>query len=588
MPDVRTRSTRRLLLALGVASLAGALALPATAAPGGPPRPTPPGKPAPAGSAVDVQLLAFNDFHGHLEPSNGPDGLVGTTPAGGSEYLASHLAALRTGKKNSFTVAAGDLIGGSPFLSGLFRDEPSVESLNALGLDVSSVGNHEFDRGVDELLRMQQGGCHPVDGCYFPRDPYEGADFPWLAANVTEDATGDTVLPPYEIKNVRGGKIAFIGMTLEGTPQLVAQAGIEGYSFADEADTANALVPELERRGVNAIVVLLHEGGSQLPDSPIDGCNGISGPVVEIQNRLDPAIDVVVTGHTHQPYNCVLSDPAGKDRRVTSTFSFGRVISEINFSYDRRSRDIDRSSVTAVNHLVDRTVTPDPAQTAVITKWKPLSAVLGNERVGTIGASILRATGTEDRGTESSLGNLVADAQLAATTANGAQIALMNPGGLRADLPFASSPSGEGDGVVTYRESYDVQPFGNLLSTIPMTGEQIVRVLEQQCQAARHLQLSTSAGFTYDQSRTPGRGCTGITISNPRLNGVPLVPTATYQVTVNNFLADGGDSLTVFREVPASTRVGAGVDLDALNAYLGANSPVAPPATDRVNELPAP
>lgn len=584
MPDVRSRSTRRLAVVLGVASLASALALPATAAPGQPGKPA---KPTPRYS-TEVQLLAFNDYHGHLAPPSGADGLVGTTDAGGSEYLSTHLARLRDGNETSFTVAAGDLVGGSPFLSGLFKDEPSVESLNAMGLDVSGVGNHEFDRGVDELLRLQEGGCHPVDGCYFPDDPYEGADFPWLAANVTEDATGETVLPPYEIKRIKGGKVAFIGMTLEGTPQLVAQSGIEGYSFADEAATANALVPELKRQGVNAIVVLLHEGATQAAPAPIDGCVGISGPVVDIHAALDPAIDVLVTGHTHQPYNCVLKDPAGQDRRVTSAFSFGRVISEITFGYDRRRQDVDRASVQAVNHVVDRTVPKDPALTAVLDKWVPLSAVLGGSPVGSVAAPIVRPGGGGDRGSESSLANLIADAQLAATTVNGAQIALMNPGGVRADLTFASSPGGEGDGVVTYAEAFAVQPFGNLLSTVPMTGDQIVRVLQQQCQAARHLQFGVSAGLTYDQSRTPGTGCTAITISNVRLDGVPLDPAATYQVTINNFLADGGDGFTVFREVPASARVGAGVDLDAFIAYLSANSPVAPPATDRVNELPYP
>ena len=582
MPHARSLSTRRLGVALGVTALAGALALPATAAPGQP------GVPATGRYTTDVQLLAFNDYHGHLEPPAQADGLVGTTPAGGSEYLSTHLARLREGQETSFTVAAGDLVGGSPFLSGLFKDEPSVESLNALGLDMSGVGNHEFDRGVEELLRLQEGGCHPEDGCYFPNDPYEGADFPWLAANVTEDATGETVLPPYEIKHIKGGKVAFIGMTLEGTPQLVAQAGIEGYSFADEAATANALVPELKRKGVNAIVVLLHDGLAQAAGSGIDSCVGASGPVLEINANLDPAIDVLVTGHTHQPYNCVLKDPAGQDRRVTSAFSYGRVISEITFAYDRRIQDVDRASVQAVNHVVDRTVPKDPALTAVLDKWRPLAAVLGNSPVGTVAATIARATGTEDRGTESALGNLIADAQLAATEANGAQIAIMNPGGIRADLAYASSAAGEGDGVVTYAEAFAVQPFANTLTTIPMTGEQIVRLLQQQCQTARHLQLSTSAGFTYDQSRTPGRGCTAITISNVRLDGVPLVPTSTYLVTTNTFLADGGDSFSVFKEVPAALRVGGGVDLDAFIAYLDENGPVAPPATNRVNELPYP
>ncbi|HSK27911.1 MAG TPA: bifunctional metallophosphatase/5'-nucleotidase [Jiangellales bacterium] len=597
------RGRRRALAAMGAVAMAAALAIPADAAPGGASgRPgDSPGKPAgtpgkgkpadPPGQLVDVQLLAFNDYHGHLE-ANTP-GTAAGVPAGGSEYLSTKLSQLREGKKNTLTVAAGDLIGGTPFLSGLFHDEPSVESLNAMGLDVSSVGNHEFDEGVTELLRMQNGGCHPVDGCYFPDDPYAGADFPWLAANVVSESTGDTVLPPYWIQKFQGVKIGFIGMTLEGTPALVAQSGIRGWSFEDEAETANALVPELEAQGVDAIVVLLHEGGSQSA-AGIDTCVGISGPIVEIHDNLDPAIDVVVTGHTHQPYNCVLPDPDGEPRRVTSAFSFGRVVSEINLTIDRRTNDVRRDLVTATNHVVDQTtLTPDPALTAVINKWKPLSDELGNTPVGQITADIRRAffgpagpgtPGSEDRGSESNAGNMIADAQLWATQENGAQIAFMNPGGIRADLIYAQS-AGEGDGVVTYREAFNVQNFGNLLTTIPMTGDQIIRLLEQQCQSARHLHLGVSEGFTYDMSRTPGVGCTDIEITNVRLDGVLLDPAATYYVTVNNFLVDGGDNFTVFNEIDPSLRVGAGIDLDALIAYLGTEGPIAPPGTDRVNEL---
>jgi 5'-nucleotidase len=276
-----------------------------------------PGNPDPAGQLVQLQLLAFNDYHGHVEPSQA--GTVDGVTAGGGEYLSTKLAELRAGNKYSLTVAAGDLIGGSPAFSGLFHDEPSVESLNAMGLDVSSVGNHEFDEGVTELLRMQDGGCHPVDGCYFPEAPYAGADFQWLAANVVNETTGETPLPPYWIQRFESINVGFIGMTLEATDTLVAAVGIQGWDFLDEAETANALVPVLKAQGVDAIVVLLHEGGSQTPPpGAIDACVGISGPVVAINDALDPAIDVLVTGHTHLPYNCVLPDSAGNPRIVTS------------------------------------------------------------------------------------------------------------------------------------------------------------------------------------------------------------------------------------------------------------------------------
>jgi 5'-nucleotidase len=574
----RTGGRRRLLLA----SLVVALGIATTALPTGAQPIDPPGQ------LVQVQLLAFNDYHGHLEA--GTPGNVGTAPAGGGEFLSAKLAELRAGNKYSLTVAAGDLIGGSPFLSGLFHDEPSVESLNAMGLDVSSVGNHEFDEGVTELLRMQNGGCHPVDGCYFPGSPYAGADFKWLAANTVNDATGRTPLPPYWIRKFESVKIGFIGMTLEDTDTLVAQSGIQGWSFLDEAETANRLVPELKRQGVEAIVVLLHEGGSQTPPpGAVDACVGISGPIVAINAALDDEIDAVVTGHTHLPYNCVL-----EDRIVTSAFSFGRVVSEIDLVIDKRTNDVRADLSEATNHAVIQSqLTRDPAITAVIDKWKPLADVIGNEEVGEITADIRRAFigTTEDRGSESNLGNMIADAQLWATQANGAQIAFMNPGGIRADLTYASSPAGEGDGVVTYAEAFNVQPFSNILMTIPMTGAQIVDVLEQQCQPAGSsrpfLHLGVSEGFTYDLSKTIAAGtCTGITVSNVRLNGVALDPGATYRVTVNNFLVDGGDNFTTFRQVDSALRVGGGIDLDELVNYLGSEGPIAPPGTNRANELP--
>jgi 5'-nucleotidase len=543
------------------------------------------------GRLVDLQLLAFNDYHGHLEAST--PGAVDGAPAGGAEYLSAKLDELRRGNKYSLTVAAGDLIGGSPAFSGLFHDEPSVESLNAMDLDISGVGNHEFDEGVTELLRMQNGGCHPVDGCYFPDEPYAGADFQWLSANVVNEATGKTPLPPYEIRKVKGVKVGFIGMTLEATDTLVAAAGIQGYDFLDEARTANALVPVLKRKKVEAIVVLLHEGGSQTPPpGDVDACVGISGPVVAINDALDPEIDAMITGHTHLPYNCVLPDAAGKPRIVTSAYSFGRVVSEVDLVLDKRTKDVRRDLSTATNHaVIQADLTPDPELTAIIAKWQPLFDESGNTPVGTITADINRGgtpPGT-DRGVESPAGNLVADAQLWATSSNFADVAFMNPGGVRSDLTFAQSGS-EGDGVVTFGEAFTFQPFGNTLVTYDMTGAQIVDVLEEQCQPAGSsrpfLHLGVSAGFTYDLATSiVGGDCTSVTVSNVELNGVPLDPSGVYSVTVNNFLADGGDNFTTLGTV-TTPRLDGGNDLQALVNYLGTFSPVAPPGIDRVNELP--
>lgn len=590
----------RLLALLAAVSLVMALAVPVVAKmPEAPPPQAQ--KPAdPPGQLIDVQLLAFNDYHGHLKadsPGTVEDPFMSGdfVQAGGVEYLSSMLSQLRQGQKYSLTVAAGDLIGGSPAFSGLFHDEPSVESLNALGLDVSSVGNHEFDEGVTELLRMQNGGCHPVDGCYFPSQPYAGADFPWLAANVVYESNGQTVLPPYWITRFNNVKVGFIGMTLEATDTLVAAAGIQGVDFQDEAETANALVPILEAQGVEAIVVLLHEGGSQTPPpGDVDACVGISGPIVAINAALSPAIDAVITGHTHLPYNCMLNDPDGHGRMVTSAYSYGRIVTEMNLVLDKRTHDVRRDLSTAVNHIVDQSqLSPDPAETAIIEKWQPLYDEAGNTPVGTITADINRG-GTppgSDRGVESAAGNLVADAQLWATSAAGAQIAFMNPGGVRSDLTYASSQDPpEGDGVVTFGEAFTFQPFGNTLVTYDMTGAQIVSVLEEQCQpdfASRPiLHLGVSEGFTYDLSTTVVGGiCTAINVSNVMLNGAPLNPAGVYRVTVNNFLADGGDNFTTFGTITAPRSDG-GNDLEALINYLGTFGPVAPPSTDRVNELP--
>jgi 5'-nucleotidase len=564
---------------VAIASLA-LLAGPATAAK----------KADPPGQLVQLQLLAFNDYHGHLN-ANTPgtaDGVV----AGGGEYLSTMLSQLRAGEKYSLTVAAGDLIGGSPAFSGLFHDEPSVESLNTMGLDVSGVGNHEFDEGVTELLRMQDGGCHPVDGCYFPEAPYAGADFQWLAANVVNEA-GETPLPPYWITRIESIDIAFIGMTLEATDVLVAAEGIQGWDFLDEAETANALVPILHDQGVDAIVVLLHEGGSQNPPpGVVDECVDISGPILAINDALDPAIDVLITGHTHLPYNCVLPDAAGQPRIVTSAYSYGRVVSEFDLVLDKGTNDVRRDLSVATNHVVDQALlTPDPAVTSVIEKWQPLFDAAGNTPIGTITADINRG-GTppgSDRGVESAAGNLVADAQQWATSFNGAQIAFMNPGGVRSDLTYLDS-GGEGDGVVTYGEAFTFQPFGNTLKTFPMSGAQIVLALEQQCQPAGSsrpfLHLGVSDGFTYDLATDIVAGtCNSATITNVQLNGVPLVMGDTYIVTVNSFLSTGGDNFTVFDDI-TSPKLDGGNDLEALTNYLGTFGPVAPPSTDRVNELP--
>lgn len=524
---------------------------------------------------VSVQILALNDFHGNLEPPAGSSGRIGTIDAGGVEYLATHIQQLRSQNRNTVVVSAGDLIGASPLLSALFHDEPTIEAFNLIGLDYNAVGNHEFDEGVDELLRMQRGGCHPVDGC-LDGDGFKGANFEFLAANVTYNDTGRTIFPPYAIENFQGVKVAFIGMTLEGTPTIVTPAGISHVSFADEADTVNALVAQLKQRNVETIVVLLHEGGAQVPSGGINDCNGISGPIVDIVQRTSPEVDLFITGHTHNAYNCIIDG-----RPVTSASSFGRLVTQINLDIDKFTGE--PVQIQAENLIVTRDVTRAPALTSLIQKYSAISAPLANRVIGSITATITR---TANAAGESPLGDVIADAQLFATTApelGGAQIAFMNPGGIRADIVYAASGS-EGDGNVTYGEAFTVQPFGNSLVTMTLTGQQIKDVLEQQFDnpapgQTRILQVSEGFSYTWDLDAPLGSK-----VSDMTLNGVPIDLNATYRVTVNSFLADGGDNFTALRQ--GTDRLGGAVDLDALVDYFLANSPVEPGPVDRITVVP--
>jgi 5'-nucleotidase len=541
---------------------------------------------------VNVQILAINDFHGNLEPipSTSSSGRVETTPAGGAEYLATHIANLRALNPNTVVVSAGDLIGASPLLSALFHDEPTIEAFNEIGLDFNAVGNHEFDEGLAELLRMQEGGCHPEDGC-LDGDDFAGADFEFLAANVVyadEEARHgnghghnkpDTIFPAYKIKKFNNVKVAFIGMTLEGTPTIVTPSGVAGLQFLDEAQTVNDLIPALKRKGVETIVVLIHEGGVQTSPAPYNGCVGISGPIVDIVNNLNDEVDVVISGHTHQPYNCVLDG-----KIVTSAFSFGRLVTKVDLTIDRRSGEV--VTMTADNRIVTRDVPLNPAITALIDKYRTLSAPLANRIIGQISADITR---TANAAGESALGDVIADAQLDATNDPGfgdAVVAFMNPGGIRADLLYAGSPAGEGDGNVTYNESFTVQPFGNSLVTMTLTGAQIDTLLEQQfigCGQTANRILQVSNGFTYSWSAS-GAACEKVDPASIMINGVVVDPAASYRVTVNSFLADGGDNFAVLRS--GSDRLGGDVDTDALENYLTIFAPVSPGPQNRITLIP--
>jgi 2',3'-cyclic-nucleotide 2'-phosphodiesterase (5'-nucleotidase family) len=433
---------------------------------------------------------------------------------------------------------------------------------------------------------MQNGGCHPVEGC-FQKDAsgndvvYPGANYQYLAANVVNEKSGKTVLPRFWVKKLGGAKIGFIGMTLEGTDSLVSPSGVAGWDFRDEVRAGNKAAKVLQRKhGVKAIVVLIHEGGLQ--ESGYSGCKNISGPIVDIAKRLSHKIDAVISGHTHQPYVCNIPDPQGAKRMVTSAMSYGRIITETNFNISAKTKDVIRGSVKATNHLVTRTVTPSPKVASIVSKWTALAAGPGNRVVGSIAQDIRRSS---DRGVESSLPNLIADAQKEST---GSQVAFMNPGGVRADLIYSNSPAGEAPGLVTYREAYNVQPFSNILQTFSMTGAQIDTLLEQQWIAGRPggrdvLRLGISDGFTYSWSVSAPFG-SKVDPASIKLNGVTLDPAGTYRVTANNFMADGGDSYTAF--VNGAPRTGGKVDLDALIDYMGAHPNLTAPPAKRSTQLP--
>jgi 5'-nucleotidase len=524
-------------------------------------------------ATVKVQILAINDFHGNLKPPL--DGIRIQDPAtpgkriniaaGGAEYLATQVALLRARNANHVFVAAGDLIGASPLLSALFHDEPTVEALSLMGLEASAVGNHEFDKGATELLRMQRGGCSPVAGCKGPK-PFKGAGYQYLAASTVVEATGQTLLPAYHVKTFEGVPVAFIGLTLKGTPNIVVPAGVAGLRFDDEAETVNRLVPGLRTQGIEAIVVLIHEGG--IPVGDYNECPGISGPIVDIVKKLDKAVDLVISGHTHRAYNCRIDG-----RLVTSGDKYGTIVTAIDLVLDRQTRDV--VSAQAENHIVrNATLAKAPEQTALIAQYERLAGPLTQRVVGRIAAALPRDSNPAG---ETALGQVVADAQLAATRDVGAQIALMNPGGIRAALALPA------DGLLRYEDLFSVQPFYNNLVTMTLTGAQILQLLEQQWTgqvSARLLQVSQGFAYTWDAARPLGQRLVPGSVT---LDRKPLDPAASYRVTVNSFLAGGGDS---FPALKAGTDRRTGMmDVDALERYVQANPTLAPGKLDRIARL---
>ena len=549
-----------------------------------------------------VKIIAFNDYHGNLESpgtfaANMSVPGAERPPVGGAEYVAAHVARLKEQNPMHAVVGAGDFIGASPMISASFHDEPSIETLNRIGLEFNAVGNHEFDKGSAELLRLQHGGCKMVNGAPDPNSckgaavgttvPFEGAKFKWLSANVISTSTGKTLLPAYGVKTFNGVKVAFIGMTLKATPTIVTPTGVAGLEFRDEAQTVNALIPELRAQGIESIVVLIHEGGFQTGSlSDINGCEGgLAGAAIEgIVKQLDDAVDVVISGHTHSAYNCKLVNATGRAIPVTSASSFGRVLTDINVTIDPATRNM--TAATATNRLVSRSdaaVKPDAAVAKIVASYKGLVDPIANAVIGSIVVALPNSR--NDAACNMPAGNLIADAQLNATRAGGfgdAVIAFMNGGGVRSPgFTFAQSAAGEGDGNVTYGEAFTAQPFGNSLVTMTLTAQGIKDVLEEQFAGCRG-QSSTStrfmlpsAGFRYqwDGTKACNARISNVALTNGKVTeiivdraGRVVNPAKRYRVTVNNFMADGGDGYSTFRK--GVERLGGAQDLDALVAYM--------------------
>ncbi len=590
---------------------------------------------APTAAPLHVKLIAFNDFHGNLQSPGrfAENAQAAQRPAvGGADALAAWVAHLEAANPNHAVVGGGDFVGASPLVSALFFDEPTVEALNRIGVDFTSVGNHEFDKGSAELLRLQHGGCKLTNGqpdansCkgLGSKAPgsFDGARFQWLSANVVDTASGRTLLPPYAIKSFDGVPVAFVGMTLHGTPSIVSPSGVAGLQFRDEAETVNALVPQLRAQGVEAIVVLVHQGGMQTDAvNDINGCaaglknpDGSDSEIARIVHGLDDAVDLVVSAHTHAAYNCSanavgatratgLANRAGRLVPVTSASSYGRVLTDIDLTLDRRTHDI--VAVSPVNRLVrrdDPAVPPDAAVGALVQGYERLVAPLAGRVVGQLATALPNA---DSESGEAPAGSLIADAQLRATqpaALGAAQIAFLNPGGVRG-AGFMPPAGAAAPFPLTYGAAFTVQPFGNSLVTLTLTSTQLKALLEQQfagcgqradklLQPSAGLRIKWSAGAPacakiVDVDWTPVdlaavppavTGPTQAVVSG----GAVVEPQRRWRVTVNSFMASGGDDYAVL--TAGSARLGGAQDVDALVEYL---APYLPPHAPYDAALPA-
>jgi 5'-nucleotidase len=503
---------------------------------------------------AELNLLSINDFHGRLEsPGNDAAG----SPIGGAAQLAGFVDAQRRENPNTLFLSAGDNIGASTFISAIDQDNPTIDALNMMGLNVSAVGNHEFDKGMADLTDR-----------VIPR-----AEFGYLGANVYR---GDQrALEAFDLRLVDGVRVAIVGVVTGQTASLVSPDGIAGLTFRDPVAETELVAAQLkdgdEANGeADVVVVLAHEGAAADNIGSVEDLR--ADPVFGEFVDLSANVDVIMAGHTHQPYAFNAPIP-GSDRLrpVIQAQEYGRKLGKATLTVDRATGDVLATGAQLLDVVGG---TPDPEVAKLVADAKANADVLGQQPLGSITADIKRARtaeGTEDRGSESVLGNFIADVQLAGTAdpgRGGAQLALMNPGGLRADLTYAP------DGVVTYAEAFSVQPFSNDVVTKSYTGAQLKQALEQQWQPAGasrpKLHLGVSKGFSY--TYLPDNPA-GERITSMSLNGTRIDPAATYRVTVNSFLAAGGDNFAALAGGTDRFTTGDN-DLTMLTDYLAENSPV--------------
>jgi len=549
---------------------------------------------------VEVGIVAFNDFHGSIEPPRqsviAPDGKGGTVqvPAGGAAWFASAVDAIRGKYPNHLTVSAGDMISASQLASSLYLDEPTIGVMNRIGVDFNAVGNHEFDRGRDELLRIQNGGCAKFTArqpCQL--EPFTGATFKYLAAS-TVDSTGKTLFPATGLRSFGEGRrkvtVGVIGLTLKGTPDLVNPSGIKGLTFADEADTINAAVPMLKAQGADAIVVLIHQGGKTQGTPDPDGCNQLVGDIGGIIDRLDARVDLIVSGHTHWAYVCDYSaiNPA-HPVLLTSAGVYGELVTDIALEIDpathkvvaKRAHNVIVQSVPYTssrgplgNTTLFGQFQPRADIAQYVAKYVDASKAYTVRPVGRLSGPASKGDGTESN-IGGTLGNLIADAQLEATRGAGAQIAFMNPFGIRAPIVPAA------DGTVSFGDIYQSQPFGNQVVTETLTGAEIKAALEQGFDDKGPEQvLAPSKGFAFRFDRTRP---VGSRIVEMTLDGKAIDPAVRYRVTVNGFLALGGDGFSVFAGKPEA--VTGPTDIDALESWFRAAPVRAVPRETRYSSV---